>query len=378
MTTPYYLYDIALLKQTLAAIQHEIAPHANYHVHYAVKANANAEVLRIIAEAGLGADCVSGGEIQAALNAGFPAEHIVYAGVGKADWEIKLALQHQIGYFNVESHEELQIIRSIAREMNCKAKVCFRINPNVGAHTHAHITTGKAENKFGIDKDDLLTILKEAMADEVLSVVGLHFHIGSQILDMSDFEALALRINDIQNQLDKEGLSVGTINVGGGLGVDYQQPAQHPIPDFKSYFQTYERHLKLRPAQELHFELGRAVVAQMGSLITQVLYVKQGKSKAFVIVDAGMSDLIRPALYGSYHKIEKLQQGKPLTDAAEQKAYDIVGPICESSDVFVRDELMPVLQRGDLLAIRSAGAYGRVMSSQYNLRQLPDECLSQS
>lgn len=365
--TPFYYYDTNLLRQTLQVIKDETAKHSNYHVHYAVKACTNKKVLSIIAGAGLGADCVSGGEIKACLDAGFPASGIVYAGVGKADWEIELGLNAGIQYFNVESVAELEVIEEIATRLDKTARVSFRINPNVGAHTHANITTGLAENKFGIAMQDMERVILMAKQMSHIEFVGLHFHIGSQILVMDDFHALALRINELQDRLEKQGFEpVKNINVGGGLGIDYQHPDAHPIPDFKSYFDTYASSLKLRPGQELHFELGRAVVGQCGSLIARCLYVKQGTHRQFAILDAGMTDLIRPALYDAYHHIENL-----TSPAKDSQVYDVVGPICESSDVFMRDCQLPVTSRGDLLALRSAGAYGEIMASSYNCRPLP-------
>ena len=365
--TPCYLYDTALLARTLDAIRHEVQQHDNYHVHYAVKANSNPHILSQIAAAGLGADCVSGGEIRAALAAGFPASKIAFAGVGKADWEIRLALQSAIGMFNVESFEELEVISQLATAMNLRARVSFRINPDVAAHTHAHITTGRAEDKFGIAKEDMVRVIRMAQTMPCVDFTGLHFHIGSQLLVMDDFEELCRCVNQLQLELDSEGIFAPNINVGGGLGVDYETPAANPIPDFQAYFSTFTRGLQLREGQQLHFELGRAVVAQMGSLLTRVLYVKQGRQKQFVIVDAGMTDLIRPALYDARHHIDNLS----ATAAESAVTYDVVGPICESSDVFARDILLPPTRRGDLLAIRSAGAYGETMASQYNCRSLP-------
>ena len=363
--TPFYFYDTSLLRQTLKTINEEAGKHPGFEVHYAVKANANPKVLGIICQAGLGADCVSGGEIQAAINAGFPASKIVYAGVGKSDWEINLGLEKGIFCFNVESIPELEIINELAEKMGKTAQVCFRINPNVGAHTHANITTGLAENKFGIAMEDMESVIEEALQMKNIKFLGLHFHIGSQILDMGDFEALCNRINELQDQLENHHIVVKNINVGGGLGIDYNHPNRVPVPDFKAYFDTYAKHLKLREGQKLHFELGRAVVGQMGSLITKVLYVKQGTAKQFAIVDAGMTDLIRPALYQAYHKIENISSDEP------EETYDVVGPICESSDVFGKAIDINKAHRGDLIALRSAGAYGEIMASQYNCRQLP-------
>ncbi len=363
--TPFYYYDTELLRTTLRTINEEVAKYSGFNVHYAVKANANPKVLNIIAQSGLGADCVSGGEIQAAINAGFPSSKIVYAGVGKSDWEINLGIDNDIQCFNVESIPELEVINELAAAKGKIANVAFRINPNVGAHTHANITTGLAENKFGIPMSDMEKVIELASGMNNVKFHGLHFHIGSQILDMGDFEALCNRINDLQNQLERHHIKVETINVGGGLGIDYHHPNRLPLPDFKSYFKTYSKHLHLREGQTLHFELGRAVVAQCGSLITKVLYVKEGTAKKFAIVDAGMTDLIRPALYQAFHKIENISN-----DDIEE-TYDVVGPICESSDVFAKSIDLNACHRGDLLALRSAGAYGEIMASQYNCRKLP-------
>ena len=365
LQTPFYYYDAELLRQTLRAINQEASKHEGFCVHYAIKANANPKVLRIIREAGLGADCVSGGEIEASIKAGFPNKKIVYAGVGKSDWEINLGLDNDIFCFNVESIPELEVINELAAAKGKVARVAFRLNPNVGAHTHANITTGLAENKFGIDMLDMLKVIEEASHMQHVKVVGLHFHIGSQILDMGDFEALCNRVNELQNELERHRIRVEHINVGGGLGIDYQHPNRVPIPDFKAYFDTYAKKLKLRDGQTLHFELGRAVVAQCGTLITRTLYIKEGRAKKFCIVDAGFTDLIRPALYQAYHKIENLSSEEPA------EAYDVVGPICESTDVFAKQIDLNKAHRGDLLAIRSAGAYGEIMASQYNCRKLP-------
>lgn len=366
INTPAYFYDTRLLQQTLDTMLQEVAKYPNYHVHYAMKANANPIVMDIIQKAGLGADCVSGGEVQRAVETGFPASKIVFSGVGKSDWEIRLALQHDILCFNVESAAELAVIDEIAASEKKIARICLRINPDVEAHTHTHIVTGLAENKFGIALEDMMAVINQAQVSPNLQLLGLHFHIGSQITDMQDFIDLCKRINDIQDQLNAIQIYPHIINVGGGLGVDYQAPEENPIPDFQSYFAVFAEHLRLRDGQSLHCELGRSIVAQCGSLITRVLYIKQSAEKQFAIVDAGMTELIRPALYGAYHHIDN------LTSTAEDKhLYDVVGPICESSDIFASDLQLPTIKRGDILAIRSAGAYGESMASCYNCRPLP-------
>ncbi|EGV34451.1 diaminopimelate decarboxylase [Segatella oulorum F0390] len=369
--TPFYFYNTALLKETLQKIKKEISAHKNYIVHYAIKANANPKLLRLIAQAGFGADCVSGGEIERALDTGFLASKIVFAGVGKSDWEINLGLDNDIFCFNVESEPELEVINELAKAKGKIASVAFRINPNIGAHTHANITTGLAENKFGIAMKDMEHIIQKAEQLCHIRVLGLHFHIGSQILEMDDFIALCQRINQLIEQLRQAHHQVEHINVGGGLGIDYEHPDKHPIPNFSFYFNTYAKYLNLSDGQQLHFELGRAVVGQCGSLVTRVLYVKQGATKQFIIVDAGMTDLIRPALYQAQHQIENLNSREVL------EKYDVVGPICESSDVFAKDILLPKTHRGDLIALHSAGAYGEIMASQYNCRALPQSYTSE-
>ena len=365
LETPFYYYDVNVLRETLSCINKEAGKYNNFCVHYAVKANANHKVLTIIRESGLGADCVSGGEIRAAIKAGFPTNKIVYAGVGKTDWEINLGLDYDIFCFNVESVPELEIINELAAAKGKTARVAFRINPNVGAHTHANITTGLAENKFGISMEDMDKVIDMAGTLPHVKFVGLHFHIGSQILDMGDFVALCNRVNELQEKLYARQIIVEHINVGGGLGIDYAHPNRQAIPIVTEYFATYHKHLKLRPQQTLHFELGRAVVGQCGSLISKVIYVKQGTNKQFAILDAGMTDLIRPALYQAYHKIENITSEEPM------ETYDVVGPICESSDVFGKAIDLNKAHRGDLFALRSAGAYGEIMASAYNCRALP-------
>lgn len=363
--TPFYYYDTQLLDQTLDILR-DMSNYPGFRVHYAIKANANPVILSHILNAGLGVDAVSGGEIQAALNAGFAPDKIVFAGVGKRDDEIELALNHGIECLNVESEAELEVIESIAAAMGVKAPVALRVNPNIDAHTHSYITTGLAENKFGISIEMLEAIVNRCVASPHIDLRGLHFHIGSQITQSDPFRMLCNVVNNLQDHYNAQGIYFPIINVGGGLGIDYDHPDTNPVPDFRTYFSMFHKHLRLRPGQELHFELGRSIVAQCGSLITKVLYVKQGLNKRFVIVDAGMTDLIRPALYQAHHTIQNLTSA-----SGETAVYDVVGPICESSDVFGKDEQLPVTTRGDLLALRSAGAYGEIMVSRYNCRELP-------
>ena len=363
LRTPFYYYDIPLLQKTLETVRAALQDRPSWQVHYAVKANANPVILRRIAAAGMGADCVSGGEILSALDAGFPASSIVYAGVGKADWEIALGLEQGIQRFNVESEAELEVIAAKAAEMGKTAPISLRVNPDIGAHTHAGITTGLAENKFGIFHGQLEPVIRRALELPNVQFCGLHFHIGSQILDMSDFAALCNRITDLREMLRRKGLPTGDINVGGGLGIEYGHPNHLPIADFDAYFGTFKRMLPTETV--VHFELGRSIVAPCGTLISRVLYVKDGLSRKFAILDAGMNDLVRPAMYHAFHRIENLSSEGP------ELPYDVVGPICESSDVFGKDVVLNECRRGDYIAIRSAGAYGESMASTYNGRPLP-------
>lgn len=369
--TPFYYYDVELLQKTLDKVQKEAGKHKGFHVHYAIKANFNPRLLEVIKQAGMGADCVSGGEVRAAINAGIKPDKIVFAGVGKTDKEIAYSLDAGIFCFNIESIPEAEAIERLAAERGVTTQVAIRVNPNVGAHTHSNITTGLAENKFGINYEQLDEVIDIVEKMEHLKLIGLHFHIGSQILVMDDFIALCGRINELQELLfETRGLVLPHINVGGGLGIRYDAPDKYPIPDFELYFATYANNLRLHPGQQVHFELGRSIVAQCGSLITRATYIKHGTCKQFIIIDAGMNDLIRPAMYDAYHRIEN------LTSKKADEVYDVVGPICESSDVFCKDRKMPATERGDILAIRSAGAYGEAMSFGYNCRELPKAVLS--
>lgn len=362
--TPFYYYDLNVLEDTLdAAIA--ASSKRGFHVHFAVKSNFNSRLLEMIQAKGFGADCVSGNEVQRAIDAGFDAKMITFAGVGKSDKEINLALEHDIFAFNVESIQELEVINELAAVKGRKAKIALRINPNVDANTHHYITTGLDENKFGVTNAELERAAAVIRTCENIELIGLHFHIGSQITDMNVFKSLCVKVNEWKNWFEERGVPIKVLNVGGGLGVDYHNPDKNAIPDFESYFDIFEKFLERTPQQEVHFELGRALVAQCGSLISKVLYVKNGVKKNFLILDAGMTELMRPALYQAFHKIEKL--GEDV--ASDIINYDVVGPICESSDCFGKEVPLPLSRRGDLIAIRTAGAYGEVMSSRYNLRE---------
>lgn len=362
--TPIYCYDLNLLKATLEAIKKAVGD-SPFTVNYAIKANSNPILTKIIAEHGLGADTVSGGEIKAAMEAGFPAGMIEFAGVGKTDKEIELAIKEGVGCLNVESEEEFEVINEIASKLGIRTNIAIRVNPDIDAHTHHYITTGLEENKFGVSLEKIDGLVEKALKSEWTFLKGLHFHIGSQITILEPYRLLCERVNEIVDHFSRKGITFRTLNMGGGLGVDYDAPDVNPIPDFMSFFDVFRNNLKLQPGQTVHFELGRAIVAQCGTLMSRVLYVKQGVGKKFVIVDAGMTELIRPALYQAHHLIQNLTSTSPKTEK-----YDVVGPICESSDCFGQDEVLPVTERGDIIAFRSAGAYGESMASQYNCRPL--------
>ena len=363
LETPLYYYDMELLATTLDAAK-TAADKYGFHIHYALKANFNDRILQLIQSKGFGADCVSGNEVQKSLDMGFPASQITFAGVGKSDKEIILALKENIFAFNVESIQELLIIDELAGKIGVKANISLRINPNVDAHTHHYITTGLDENKFGVPNSELENAAAVLRSCENVNLLGLHFHVGSQITDMNVFKSLCVKVNEWKNWFEERGTTIKVLNVGGGLGVDYYQPDTNPMPDFNAYFEVFDKFLERNPNQEVHFELGRALVAQSGTLVSRVLYTKSGVKKNFLILDAGMTELMRPALYQAYHKIEKL--GESADD--QQVNYDVVGPICESSDCFGKEVELPYAERGDLIALRTAGAYGEVMASRYNLR----------
>ncbi len=369
--TPFYYYDMGVLRNTLEAC-HKASAKYGFHVHYAMKANFNPRVLDLIESFGFGADCVSGNEVRAAIAHGFSTQKIVFAGVGKSDKEINAALNVDIFCFNVESIQELEVINELAKAKDKIASVAIRINPNVDAHTHHFITTGLDENKFGINTwqlDDVVSTLRKCTN---LQFLGIHFHIGSQITDLEVYRSLCIRVNEIQAWFEDHNFNVKVLNVGGGLGIDYHNPDTN-IADFEAYFKVFKDFLNVKAGQEVHFELGRALVGQSASLISRVLYVKNGQKKNFLVLDAGMTELIRPMLYQAYHVIENITQNSKL----KTHNYDIVGPICESTDCFQKDVEFPQSYRGDLIAVRSAGAYGEVMASGYNLRDRVESVYSE-
>jgi len=378
LETPFYYYDMGILRQTLEACTKASAKYG-FHVHYAMKANFNPKVLDMIQSFGIGADCVSGNEVKAAIEHGFDKGKVVFAGVGKSDKEINFALDADIFCFNVESVQELHIINDLAKAKNKKASVAIRINPNVDAHTHHFITTGLDENKFGINIWQLPDVAEALRACPNLQFLGIHFHIGSQITDMEVYKSLCTRINEMQDWFENHGFPVKVLNTGGGLGVDYHNPDTNGMADFESYFEVFKNFLNVKPGQEVHFELGRAMVAQSAALISRVLYVKNGLKKNFLILDAGMTELIRPMLYQAYHAIENLSQESTVKNQGQKETikYDVVGPICESTDCFRKDVDLPESFRGDLIAIRTAGAYAEVMASGYNLRNKVESVYSE-
>jgi len=364
LKTPFYFYDVELLKKTLDTVTSE-AKKYGYVLHYAFKANVNDKILNTIHRYGLGADCVSGNEVQKAIDMGFPKNEVVFAGVGKSDDEIITALKNDIFCFNCESVQEMEVINELAAQHNKIANIAVRINPNVDANTHKHISTGLKENKFGVNMEEMDSVVDCIKASKNLKFVGIHFHIGSQITDLTSYKNLCVRVNHIQEWFESRHVALEFINVGGGLGIDYYNPETNDVSKFEEYFAIFNEFLQLRPHQKLHFELGRSIVAQCSSLISRVLYVKKGANTSFMILDAGMTELIRPMLYQAYHKINNLS-----TTAVDLDTYDVVGPICESTDTFAKALELPLSKRGDLIEIKSAGAYGEVMASNYNLKTL--------
>lgn len=390
LQTPFWYYDLDLLRRTAD----EVAKYSRKYgigVNYALKANVEPRILQIISSKGFGADCVSGNEVIYAVEHGFRPETVVFAGVGKTDREISRAIDLGIGCFNVESLMELEVIDTIASAKGVRVNVAVRINPNIDAHTHKYVTTGLEENKFGISRHEFDSVIDLLKSCKSVDFRGLHFHVGSQILDVREvYSEECRRASEIVDYFESRGLVVKNIDLGGGLGVNYKDPESEPIPDFGTWFSTINDNLKRRPDQRVIVEPGRSIVAQCGSLISRVVFVKHGEHKSFLILDAGMNDLIRPALYGAYHHIENLtaeelnnssshktgarsatQEKTAPTESQEAYAsYDVTGPVCESDDVWGTDRRLPESHRGDLLAISSAGAYGSVMSSRYNLRDI--------
>jgi len=360
--TPFYYYDLDVLKATLEVVKKE-SKNSGFKVHYAVKANSNPRILKIISSYGLGADCVSWNEIACAIDAGFNPSEIVFAGVGKTDKDIEAALEAGIFCFNCESIPEIEVINQLAAKHDKISHIALRINPYIEAYTHKYITTGIEESKFGINTWELEDVITRLESLDNIKLIGMHFHIGSQITKLSVFKSLCARINELQEWFTSRNIDLEIINVGGGLGIDYENPDNNPL--FQEYFSLLNEFIHLLPGQKLHIEPGRSITGQCGSLISRVLFIKNGSNTQFAIIDAGMTDLIRPALYQAHHKIEN------LTSSGNNFRYDVVGPVCESADTFAKYIELPETKRGDIIAIHSAGAYGEVMASRYNMRDLP-------
>lgn len=368
--TPFYLYDIGLLRKTLESAS-TLANKHGFKLHYAIKANYDAKILKTIKEFGLGIDCCSWNEIKCALDAGFAPSGIVYAGVGKKDSELRNAINAGIYSINCESLQELEVIEGIAAEEGKKVRIALRVNPDVDPKTHKCINTGQADSKFGISYEEIQANAERIQAYEHLNLRGIHLHIGSQIRDMHVFEQLCEKVSAIVDNLVNLGFVLDFVDVGGGLGINYDCPEDEPVPNFAEVFNIITDKLKVN-GREVHFEFGRAIVGQCGELITSVLYNKTtATGKKLVIVDASMTELIRPALYGSHHVIENI-----TSNASDKENYAVVGTACESTDVFDGSVSLPRTGRGDLLTIKSAGAYGMSMASRYNLHNLPEAVYS--
>ncbi len=363
MNTPYFQYNLKLLRETLDAINREITP-VNFNVHYAIKANSNLKILEVVKESGLGADCVSLQEIKWALQVGFEPKDIVFAGVGKSDDEILFAIKNNIGVIHCEGFQEVEIVNEFANRLNEKVDIALRLNPDVNAKTHKKITTGLKDNKFGFSEFELNKLIERKVNFNNINIVGLHFHIGSQISDMMVFEAMCDKINGYIEFFKKHFYPFTYLNVGGGLGIDYENPDMNTIPNFKAYFDVFKSKLTVGDF-DVHFELGRSIVGQCGTLNTKVLYIKESETKQFAVVDAGMTELLRPALYDAYHQIDY----DGISFKTNTKAYDVVGPICESSDCLGSNVMLPELKRGDILTVKSCGAYAESMSLNYNGRE---------
>jgi len=361
--TPLYVYSRSSLTGALAAwnAAYDWAPH---RVCYAVKANASGAILRLFASLGAGADIVSGGEMLAALRAGFPPEAIVFAGVGKTDAELTLGLEKGVGDFNVESEEEVHRLSRLATSLGRTARISLRVNPDIDARSHPYISTGLRQSKFGVDIGDAAALVRRLVSLPSVEVRGLHFHIGSQITEIEPIEAAARELVELARTLLAEGIPLRFIDLGGGLGIDYEGCGVPSPSDLGQRLRPILENLPL----EIVLEPGRSLVAASGVLLTRVVLIKEHGGKRFVVVDAGMNDLIRPALYEAYHRIEPVEER-----VVPMATVDVVGPICETGDFLALDREMPEVEVGDLLAVRDAGAYCFSMASNYNMRPRPAE-----
>ena len=365
--TPFYLYSEQKLRDNFQAFANAVKPLKKATVCFAVKSNFNPTILKILAGMGAGADIVSGGELELALQAGVPADKIVFSGVGKTRAELTAAITAGIKQINAESESEIRLINEIAIGLNKTAAVGIRVNPDVDARTHEKITTGKKENKFGIDWNDARRLFLSAEQFKGLSLHGIEVHVGSQILELSPFREAFVKTKKMLNDLKEHGVSIQTVDVGGGLGVAYKTDESAPSPaDYIAVLQDVLGDFD----GEFVFEPGRCISGDAGVLVASVVRVKQTGDKRFAVLDAGMSDLVRPAMYDAYHNIEAVKGGEAF------ERYDVVGPICESADIFGKDRMLPELNEGDLIAIETAGAYGAAMASNYNGRPLIAEVLT--
>lgn len=365
--TPFYLYSEQKLRDNFKSFADAVKPLKKATVCFAVKSNFNPTILKILAGMGAGADIVSGGELELALQAGVPADKIVFSGVGKTRAELTAAITAGIKQINAESESEIRLINEIAIGLNKTASVGIRVNPDVDARTHEKITTGKKENKFGIDWNDARRLFLSAEQFKGISLHGIEVHVGSQILELSPFREAFVKTKKMLNDLKEHGVSIQTVDVGGGLGVAYKTDESAPSPaDYIAVLQDVLGDFD----GEFVFEPGRCISGDAGVLVASVVRVKQTGDKRFAVLDAGMSDLVRPAMYDAYHNIAAVKGG----DASER--YDVVGPICESADIFGKDRMLPELNEGDLIAIETAGAYGAAMASNYNGRPLIAEVLT--
>ncbi|WP_299643214.1 diaminopimelate decarboxylase [uncultured Ruegeria sp.] len=367
--TPFYVYSTATLLRHFQLFD-DALDGTDHLVCYAMKAASNQAILKTLAQAGAGMDVVSGGEYLRAKAAGVPGEKIVFSGVGKTAEEIRTALTGGIRQFNVESEPEMEVINAIALELGVVAPITVRVNPDVDAKTHAKIATGKSENKFGIPISRASEVYAHAASLPGLEVIGIDVHIGSQLTELEPFELAYTKVAELTEQLRAEGHNIRRLDLGGGLGIPYTRSNDAPpLPvEYGALIKKTLGHLGC----EIEIEPGRLIAGNAGLMVSKVIYVKSGEGRDFLIVDAAMNDLIRPAMYEAHHDIVAVQE--PAA-GVEQQAYDIVGPVCESGDTFAKQRNMPPLKSGDLIAFRSAGAYGAVMASEYNTRPLIPEVL---
>ncbi|MFP7569410.1 diaminopimelate decarboxylase [Marivita sp. S2033] len=368
--TPFYLYSTATLTRHFQLFDDALAG-MDHLVCYAMKAASNQAILKTLADLGAGMDVVSGGEYARARAAGVPGDRIVFSGVGKTRPEIRAALEGGIRQFNVESEPEMRVISEVATSLGKIAPITVRVNPDVDAKTHAKIATGKSENKFGIPIARAREVYAEAAALPGIEVIGIDVHIGSQLTDLEPYELAYRKVADLTEQLRADGHTIKRLDLGGGLGIPYTRSNEAPpLPsEYGALIKRTVGHLGC----EIEIEPGRLIVGNAGILVSRVIYVKQGEDRQFLILDGAMNDLIRPAMYDAWHDIVPVKEAEP---GVEQQPYDIVGPVCESGDTFARNRMMPPLADGDLVAFRSAGAYGAVMASEYNTRPLVPEVLA--